>query len=136
MFFKKYLALTTVVLLSGCELTSDSWVYEEPAEQDQSPATITALYNTPLEDANIAVAVKDFRVLAFANKSTTAPGIPSNYKLTQLEQRCGLRFLPGTGNVIDGSYDARQQKKIFDYAINYNKVILAACEKYFGKINR
>ena len=127
-----------ILSLSGCEITSESsWVSVDSTEQnEQSPATVTSLYSTPAQDANIAAAVKDFRILAFANKSTTAPGIPSNYKLTQLEQRCGLRFLPGTGDVIDGSYDARQQQKIYDYAVRYNQVILAACEKYFGKVSR
>lgn len=103
-------------------------------ETSNNSASVTAIYDTPNEDAKIAVAVKDFRILTFADQAQTAPGVPIRYKLTQLEQRCGLRYLPGTGNIIDASFDAKQRQKMTEYATHYNKIILPACEKFFGKM--
>lgn len=138
MYCKQCLIPLCLFMLSACQSTTGNmWLLQDDNDIQETPnssASVTALYNSPNEDAKIAAAVKDFRILAFANKATTAPGVPIRYKLTHLEQRCGLRYLPGTGNVIDASFDAKQRQKMAEYAARYNEIILPACEKYFGKM--
>lgn len=154
---KQFLSVIFAInLLTGCQLTdAPMWMQVSenatyfPSEQiasthsanthqprqTQQPASVTALYQSPLVDAEIAAAVKDFRLLGYQHNSTTfvTPALPSHYTQSNIEQGCGIRIVPGAASSEAASFDDKQRLSIRDYIERYNRVMLRYCENNAGK---
>lgn len=140
---KNGILLVSVMMLSACQSFSDSmWMHPPqpkpvaPIEVEPTSLPISNLYNNPALDAEIALAVKDYRILALAGENTLPPGVPQRIKLANLSKFCGLRTLPSLGVVVDDRIDTKQRERFFNYAQQYNQFVLAACEKDFGRALR
>lgn len=82
----------------------------------------------PKSDAQQAIVNKDFRLLAFAGRAISIPGIDfAEYPLEHLQQQCGYRLLKGTGDVLRIGEQSALRTKTHDYAVIYNQYMLAAC---------
>lgn len=80
------------------------------------------------EDAQRAIEQQDLRLLAFAGRALSLPGIDlAIYSLDRLEQNCGYRILKGTGDMLQNENDQALRSKMHDYALSYNQQILIAC---------
>lgn len=140
---KSGIPLFSVLLLSACQnMPEPLWMHQaltpEP-EVTEAPITslpISNLYNSPALDAEIALAVNDFRILTFSDHIGLPPGIPERVKLANLTKHCGLRTLPFSSNLANASFSAKQHQLFFDYARQYNQFIFEACEKDFGRARR
>lgn len=81
-------------------------------------------------DANLEMAKGNFELLAFTNKTIALPGVDmQQYNLQQLEQKCGFRFLVGTGDILTPETDIQRRKQLRIYATQYNQLVLSACIK-------
>lgn len=85
-------------------------------------------------DAALAVAHKDFRLLAYAARNTVVPGVDQNEK-AMLSKKCGLRMIEGFGDVVRSQAQLQAMKAMHDYAATYNKIVAAQCSavKISGK---
>ena len=129
--------------MSGCVMTdnssksdSSSFFANSPDNKSEAPTTITDLYQSAPEDAKIASAVKDFRLLTFKDTQAHFPGIPDYHKIEKLKEECGARFLPGSGQLSDSKYINQQQEAMYLYAQSYNQLMLEACKNHFNQIGR
>jgi hypothetical protein len=78
------------------------------------------------KDAGIAIAHKDFRLLAYATRGIIVPGIEQEKKAL-LSQKCGLRMLEGFGDVVRSQAQLQAMKAMHDYAATYNKIVAEQC---------
>lgn len=77
-------------------------------------------------DARQAAAQGDYRVLKSTSRSPALPGIdPTQWD--SVEQRCGSRFLAGSGDKLT-SASADEHHRLLDYALRYNQVMLKLCQ--------
>ncbi|MFT6897421.1 MAG: hypothetical protein ACJA13_001827 [Paraglaciecola sp.] len=82
----------------------------------------------PQLDAQHAIKNHDWRLLAFAGRAISMPGIDlAIYPLTELQQRCGYRVIKGTGDVVTSQNELPLRSKVHDYAVVYNQQMLAQC---------
>lgn len=80
----------------------------------------------PEDDAALALENNDFRLLAFALRTTNVPGVQPGQIQTYREQ-CGLRYLKGFGDVVRSTEDLGRMKLAREYALRYNTVITSEC---------
>lgn len=127
-----------VSILSGCSLTDHSSssnssfsTASSTNHTNSSGTTISGLYQNAKEDAQIAISVKDFRLLTFKDTEASLPGVTDYFKISKLLARCGSRFLPGSGVLSESGFQNPQQKAMYQYAHHYNEIILKACRAHF-----
>lgn len=111
---------TTIYLLSFILLFS--------CAQASNPADNTNWLDTadPVEDANNAIKNKDYRLLGLAMRAIKVPGVKSENQ-TSLIEKCGVRLLQGSGDIIRGEADLQMKKTLHIYARNYNNILKKAC---------
>ncbi|MCJ8320543.1 MAG: hypothetical protein MJK12_12970 [Colwellia sp.] len=85
---------------------------------------------TPLgiveQDAKSAVNKKDFRLYATSGRRITFPGIDNNEYIF-VEEVCGKKYFPQTGDVINSEQQRKQRKMNINYMEVYNKKMLVVC---------
>ena len=81
----------------------------------------------PSVDANLAIQKQDYTLLAFASRATSFPGMNSDS--STLQQQCGYRLLPNSGDALRSESELILRKKLYQYAATYNQLIAAACQK-------
>ena len=96
-------------------------------EQQQTADLKWLRYADPVADANFAIENQDFTLLAFAGRATSFPGMNSDS--STLQQQCGYRLLPNSGDALRSESELILRKKLYQYAATYNQLIAAACQK-------
>ena len=98
-----------------------------PAPDSYTPPEWNEYANAE-KDASIAVAHKDFRLLAYATRGIMVPGIEQDEKAL-LSQKCGLRMLEGFGDVVRSQEQLKKMRAFHDYVTAYNIIVAAQCRK-------
>ncbi|MFQ3235302.1 MAG: hypothetical protein ACI9C4_000856 [Paraglaciecola sp.] len=120
-------------ILSGC--TGQSQPITQSQTSDTGPQSIDNQHPLawvqradPLLDAQQAIKNRDPRLLAFAGRAISMPGIDlAVYPLAELQQRCGYRVIKGTGDVVKNQNELPLRSKMHDYALIYNQHMLSRC---------
>jgi hypothetical protein len=82
----------------------------------------------PQLDVQQAIKNHDWRLLAFAGRAISLPGIDlAVYPLAELQQRCGYLIIKGTGDVVTSPRELPLRSKMHDYALVYNQKMLTLC---------
>jgi hypothetical protein len=80
----------------------------------------------PEEDARAALAKGDFRLLGFATRLTSVPGIvAADWEMVM--NSCGVRLLEGFGDVISSKAELVAIRLASSYALRYNTVVRVEC---------
>ena len=82
--------------------------------------------NNPEEDVLIALSKNDFRLLGFATRSTSIPGIEAIDKMAYME-KCGVRLMKGFGDVSRSEQQTQLMHQTYEYAAKYNQLIIDSC---------
>ena len=124
---RRIIALLLTALFSSQAFTMSS------SPDSYTPPTWSRNANAE-KDAAIALAHKDFRLLAYVVRGTMIPGIDQNEKVL-LSEKCGLRIIEGFGDVVRSQTQLQAMKAMHDYAATYNKIVAAQCSavKISGK---
>lgn len=156
---KSLLILTGTAMLSGCQLTdTPMWLTSaenetiaamQPSGQktklsatvrnnnasSELPTSVTSLYQSADIDAEIAAAVKDFRLLAYQSgeNAFVTPAVPRHYTQLNIKQGCGIRLVPGAASPATASFDDKQRQSIRRYIERYNHIMLGYCENNAGQ---
>lgn len=77
-------------------------------------------------DASIAIANNDFRLLGYVVRGTMIPGIEQDEK-ELLTKQCGMRMLEGFGDVVRSQDQLKKMRAMHDYAAAYNKIVAIQC---------
>lgn len=80
----------------------------------------------PENDAAIALENNDHRLLAFALRSASIPGLEPG-QIPVYSELCGLRYMSGFGDVIRSAEGLNRMKLAREYAMRYNSVIISEC---------
>ena len=75
-----------------------------------------------------AIANNDFRLYGTSGRRLTIPSI-NNDKVDSIKERCGIKFLPNTGDVIKSEEQRAERKKNIEYLELYNERMLTLCQK-------
>ncbi len=78
-------------------------------------------------DANNAIKHKDLRLLGFAGRGSTIPGVDAT-AIQTYRNICGVRYFEEFSDVIRDRDQLAQMKIARQYALEYNKVILTHCQ--------
>jgi hypothetical protein len=100
---------------------------DNQSEYNRSTALQWLLSADPEVDANLAIQRQDFSLLAFAGRATSFPGMGST--VSTLQQSCGYRLLPNSGDALRSKNALSLRKKLYQYAAAYNQLVVAACQK-------
>jgi hypothetical protein len=127
----------TSFLTLGCSQTNIPILSQTSESTPQNQSEITRPkqsadlkwlhYADPTADANLAIQKQDFTLLAFAGRVTSFPGIDS--ESSTLQQQCGYRLLPNSGDAMKSANELSLRKKLYQYAATYNLLAAAACQK-------
>lgn len=130
--FLVIIALTPCFLLS---IALDSHAMSQSPDKQNTDSNSESIPYTPApwhekalaeNDASRALANADTRLLAFAMRGYTIPGIdPAQQQAYQA--KCGVRFIDGFGDVIRSDEQLEQMKLAREYAVRYNAVIISGC---------
>ena len=82
----------------------------------------------PEEDARAAIDAGDLRLLGFATRVTSVPGVAATDRQAAMDA-CGVRLLEGFGDVIRSKEELLARRQASKYAVKYNRVILEQCLK-------
>jgi hypothetical protein len=75
-----------------------------------------------------AIASKDYRLYGLAGRRIVLPGLESE-NVKEIKQRCGIRLLSGTGDVLKNSKDRENRRLNYQFAATVNKKLYALCLK-------
>jgi hypothetical protein len=78
-------------------------------------------------DANEAISHGDLRFLAVQGYSLEIPGVTGD--VSKIEATYGIKFLSGTSDVIENNEHQRLDVNAREYALRYNKTLLANVPK-------
>ena len=82
----------------------------------------------PVADAQAAIEKGDLRLLGFATRVTSVPGINKAIRKSAIEA-CGVRLIKGFGDVIRSEAELSAMQLASRYAKRYNAVIVETCLK-------
>ena len=77
-------------------------------------------------DAKNAIKNNDLRLLGFAGRSASVPGVDSS-DAQRYTDKCGIRYFAEFGDVVKGNNQLIEMKQASDYAKKYNATILGTC---------
>lgn len=80
----------------------------------------------PEADAQAAIEKGDLRLLGFALRATSVPGVAAADRQAALDV-CGVRLLEGFGDVLRKGQDMTARRLAHAYATRYNLVMVKAC---------
>lgn len=85
----------------------------------------------PEEDARAALEKGDFRLLGFATRATSVPGIVGA-DWEAVMKNCGVRLLEGFGDVVRSEAELSAARLAASYATRYNTVVREACLAHYN----
>lgn len=125
--------LSGVSILS-CSQTSTHEISEnmqnKPIKTTRSMASVDSnwlSYADPIADANLAIQNNQLALLSFSGRGTSFPGLDSQ-QTDILTQTCGKQFLPDSSDVLTSQNELKYRKKLYQYAVTYNKIVAKACK--------
>ena len=125
-----FLMLATAIscLSFGCNQTNTTFLSEaENTEHHQTADMKWLKYADPEADANLSIQKQDFKLLAFAGKVTSFPGVGIESSI--LQKRCGYRLLANSGDALRTKNQLTLRKQLYQYAATFNQLVAAACQK-------
>jgi hypothetical protein len=124
-------------LFLGCSQTNTSFLSQKSgANQDnlnqgmevhQSTDLKWLYYADPKADANFAIDKQDFKLLIFAGRDSSYPGLEGEASV--LIEQCGYRLLTNTRDTLKSKNELSSRKQLYQYAVTYNQLMTAACQK-------
>ena len=81
---------------------------------------------TPEADAQAAIEKGDLRLLGFASRVTSVPGVKRDDRKTAIAS-CGVSLMKGFGDVIRSDKELAAMRLASAYAKRYNAVVLEQC---------
>jgi len=111
--------LTCIVVssvLQGC--TNESTIPADTAK-DKEYSRIEVVLND-------AVSNQDYRLYGIAGRRVVLPGFESK-NFSQIEKRCGVRLLSGTGDVLKNNKDREARRENYQFALKVNSKLYALC---------
>ncbi|GAA0853739.1 hypothetical protein [Aliiglaciecola litoralis] len=130
---KSVLAIIMALFMSAC-VQKDAQIDAQGADDSAALPVSKQLPDAILEqadpeaDAEQAITALDFRLLAFANKVISFPGIDGQtYSVEWVEKHCGIRYLQGAGDTVQIGQDTSRRSALKHYASRYNKRVLEGC---------
>ena len=82
----------------------------------------------PEADAHAALDKGDTRLLGFATRMTSVPGVTAADRQAAMDA-CGVRLMEGFGDVIRSKEELLARRQASEYAVRYNTVVLKSCLK-------
>lgn len=134
--FKLSLYISVLLVVAGC--AKDNENAQQNEQKEQPPEIMQNVekdidwvdYADAVADTNLAIEKGDFALLAFTNRTISLPGLDIKQdELVHLEQVCGFRYLAGSGDELSSETDMQRRKRLRAYAIQYNQLMLQACQK-------
>jgi hypothetical protein len=114
--------------LSHTDSIDDTNSKAKPVLPKDRPALSWVQNADPLNDAEQAITVNDLRLLAFAGRVISLPGVDlTKHSIEELQQHCGYRTLKGTGDTLRVGKSTSLRSQAYDYAVIYNQKVLASC---------
>jgi hypothetical protein len=111
---------------TGSQLPTDA---QQSADMPEHMAALrwTETGQTAKQAAANAIADEDYRLLVTAGRGTAAPGVPVDV-VAAMKERCGTKYIEGSTDVIRGDEHRAMLMKAYEYAADYNKVIIKHCQ--------
>ncbi len=78
------------------------------------------------KDAQKAIAAKDYRLMAISGRGLMIPGIAADVA-EKAKASCGIQYMDGMGDVIQGPEHKKWYQKGKDYAKAYNAIVAKQC---------
>ena len=103
-------------VLQGC--TKESTIPADTAK-DKELSRIDVVLND-------AVSNQDYRLYGIAGRRVVLPGFESE-NFSQIEKRCGVRLLSGTGDVLKNNKDREERRENYQFALKVNSKLYALC---------
>ncbi len=82
----------------------------------------------PEADARAALDKGDTRLLGFATRMTSVPGVAAADRQAAMDA-CGVHLIKGFGDVIRSKEELLARRQASEYAVRYNTVVLKSCLK-------
>ncbi len=124
---RSFIYLSVINLFIGC-----SHGQEQDAQQSLLPSIDeqheTKSANKVDQAIELAIANQDFRLYVTSGRRVTFPGI-NNDELDHVKDRCGVKYLSNTGDVITSEQQRAERKSTIDFMARYNKKMLLLCDK-------
>jgi len=130
--------LTTSLPVQAMGQKQDNPTVNKPANQPVKPTSLEGIRGgkllrqyenrNPEADAQAALDKKDMRLLGFAGRATTVPGVAAADSQAAMDA-CGVRLMTGFGDVIKSPQELQARHAAHKYAIGYNAIVLKACFK-------
>ena len=123
-----YPALCCCLLLVSLPVLAMSPIIEDATNITSSDHSKALANSNPEQDARAALAKGDLRLLGFASRATSLPGVPLADRQAALDV-CDVRFMEGFSDVVRSDKELASRGLAHDYAVRYNAVVLAQCLK-------
>lgn len=88
---------------------------------------VTALYQDAAQDAEIALALKDLRLLSLTPSPAHLLGIAKHHPVDNIQEKCGIRVLANPTLSSVSVFGSEQIAQMRQYAAEYNRRIFQAC---------
>jgi hypothetical protein len=75
---------------------------------------------------NSAISNQDYRLYGLTGRRTVIPGFESE-NFSQIKERCGVKLLSGTGDVLKTNKDRVERRENYQFALKINKRLYALC---------
>lgn len=123
----KQLYISGLTVFCALLLSSSVMAFSMSPEADKpySPANWETS-ESAVDDAKIAVENDDFRLLGFALRGYSVPGI-DNKSTQDYIDRCGIRVFDEFGDVLKEKNQLERMGQARDYARAYNQIIKEHC---------
>ncbi len=130
--------LTTSLSVQAMGKKQDDSTVNKPANQPVKPTSLEGIRSTkllrqyenrnPEADAQAALDKSDLRMLGFAGRGQTLPGVSAEIKQAAMDT-CGVRLMSGFGDTVRSQKELQARHLAHKYAVRYNAVVLAKCFK-------
>ncbi len=123
----KFARLLTNITLLGLALSACN---NEPttSKTTMKEEVVTHKLNRVEQALSEAKSNKDYRLYGLGGRRIVLPGLESK-RVKEIKKRCGIRILPGTGDVLKNSKDREKRRLNYQFAVNVNEKIYALCLK-------
>ena len=103
-------------VLQGCTITSKT-----PADiaKDIKHSRIEAVLNNAKYN-------HDYRLYGIAGRRVVLPGFEAE-NFNQIKERCGVRLLSGTGDVLKNNKDREARRENYQFALKINSKLYTLC---------
>jgi hypothetical protein len=118
-----------LMLISACQETDLSKLPPKERAAVESLAWLKSA--NAEEDAKEALKRGDKRLLAMATRGLNLPGVNAELS-SKAKSVCGIRYLEGTTDMVQGDTHLQALKKAQKYASEYNQLILDNCIELSG----